>query len=33
MGLDAIDIVIRCEEAFDLRLEDKDTGQINTQID
>ena len=25
MGLDAVDIVLRCEETFDLRLEDKDT--------
>ena len=33
MGLDAVDIVLRCEETFDLRIEDKDAGQINTQID
>ncbi len=30
MGIDAVDIVLRCEETFDLRLEDKDLGQIVT---
>ena len=30
MGMDSVDIVLRCEEAFAIRLEDGEVGQIFT---